>query len=152
MHVLSIGLNHKTAPVEIRERAAVTEDHLEDALRDIAAHDVVEEATILSTCNRTEIYCQNTSNDIQKISQWLCDFHQLKHEEVAPYLYSYPNQNAVRHAFRVASGLDSMVLGEPQILGQMKTAFATAHKNGNTGKILNRLFQQAFFSCQTNTH
>lgn len=144
MPVLSVGLNHKTAPVEIRERAAVTADHLEDALRDIAARDVVEEVTILSTCNRTEVYCQNDSNNMQKVSQWLCDFHQLKHDDVAPYLYSYPNQNAVRHAFRVASGLDSMVLGEPQILGQMKNAFATAHKNGNTGKILNRLFQQTF--------
>lgn len=144
MHVLSIGLNHKTAPVEIRERAAVTADHLEDALRDIAAQDIVQEATILSTCNRTEVYCQTAINDTKQIGQWLCDFHELKHDDVAPYLYSHPNQNAVRHAFRVASGLDSMVLGEPQILGQMKTAFATAHKNGNTGKILNRLFQQTF--------
>ena len=144
MHVLSIGLNHTTAPVEVRERAAVAAEHLDDALADIAKCKDIEEATILSTCNRTEIYCQTPSSNIQVVSNWLCDFHQLNQQEVAPYLYSFPDQDAVKHAFRVASGLDSMVIGEPQILGQMKTAFATAHKNGNTGKVLNRLFQHTF--------
>lgn len=144
MHVLSIGLNHTTAPVEVRERAAVAAEHLDDALKDIAKCAEIEEATILSTCNRTEIYCQVPNSNIDTVSNWLCDFHELKKSDVTPYLYSFPGQDAVRHAFRVASGLDSMVIGEPQILGQMKTAFATAHKNGNTGKVLNRLFQHTF--------
>lgn len=144
MHVLSIGLNHTTAPVEVRERAAVAAEHLDDALLDIAKLPEIEEATILSTCNRTEVYCQVPDSNIEVVSDWLCNFHQLKKDEVTPFLYSFPDQAAVKHAFRVASGLDSMVIGEPQILGQMKTAFAKAHKNGNTGKILNRLFQHTF--------
>lgn len=144
MHVLSIGLNHNTAPLEIRERAAVAAEHLDDALEDIAKVSAVEEATILSTCNRTEVYCHTHETNHAAISRWLCDFHQLSSKDVEPYLYSFPDRDAVRHAFRVASGLDSMVIGEPQILGQMKTAFATAHKKGNTGKILNRLFQNTF--------
>ncbi len=144
MHVLSIGLNHTTAPVEVRERAAVAAEHLDDALLDISKYQEIEEATILSTCNRTEVYCQIPDSNIEVASDWLCNFHELKREEVQPFLYSFPDQAAVKHAFRVASGLDSMVIGEPQILGQMKTAFATAHKNGNTGKVLNRLFQHTF--------
>jgi len=144
MHVLSLGLNHTTAPVEVRERAAVAAEHLDDALQDIAKQGRIEEATILSTCNRTEVYCQVPNNNIEVVSDWLCDFHELKKDEVSPYLYAFPDQDAVKHAFRVASGLDSLVIGEPQILGQMKTAFATAHKNGNTGKVLNRLFQHTF--------
>ena len=144
MHLVSIGLNHNTAPVAIRERAAVAADHLEDALSDIAKHTKIEEATILSTCNRTEVYCQLPDSNSNVVSDWLCDFHQLNKQEVSPYLYTFPDHQAVNHAFRVASGLDSMVVGEPQILGQMKSAFATAHRNGNTGKVLNRLFQHTF--------
>jgi len=144
MHVLSLGLNHTTAPLAVRERAAVAADHLDDALADISKCSEIEEATILSTCNRTEVYCQLNEADVNVVRDWLCDFHQLKEEEVSPFLYAFPNQQAARHAFRVAAGLDSMVIGEPQILGQMKTAFAKAHKNGNTGKVLNRLFQHTF--------
>ena len=144
MHVLSLGLNHSTAPVAIRERAAVAADHLDDALLDISKCPDIQEATILSTCNRTEVYCQINANKIEVVSNWLCNFHELNKQEVAPFLYALPNQQAVQHAFRVASGLDSMVIGEPQILGQMKTAFAIAHRNGNTGKVLNRLFQHTF--------
>jgi len=144
MQVLSIGLNHTTAPVEVRERAAVAAEHLDDALKDISKQSAIEEATILSTCNRTEIYCHVPTEKIETATNWLCDFHELKKQEVTPYLYTRPNEEAVKHAFRVASGLDSLVIGEPQILGQMKTAFAKAHKNGNTGKVLNRLFQNTF--------
>ena len=144
MHVLSIGLNHTTAPKEVRERAAVAAEHLDDALLDISKRTGIEEATILSTCNRTEVYCQVPESNIEVVSDWLCDFHELRKDEVAPFLYTFPDQAAVKHAFRVAAGLDSMVIGEPQILGQMKTAFAKAHKNGNTGKVLNRLFQHTF--------
>ncbi len=142
VHLLALGINHNTAPVQIREQAAVAAEHLDDALRDISGR--VDEATILSTCNRTEVYCRQDQADPVKVVQWLCGFHELRPGDVEPYLYQHPNENAVRHVFRVASGLDSMVLGEPQILGQMKAAFSTAHKLGTTGKILNRLFQQTF--------
>lgn len=144
MHVFSLGLNHTTAPIAIRERAAVAADHLDEALTDIRKRTDIKEATILSTCNRTEIYCHIPDDKIDAVGEWLCDFHELDRTEVSPYLYSLPGPQAVKHAFRVASGLDSMVLGEPQILGQMKTAFASAHRNGNTGKVLNRLFQTTF--------
>lgn len=142
MHILALGLNHTTAPVKVRERAAVVSEHLDAALRDIAGR--VDEATILSTCNRTEIYCRQDQANPDQVLRWICDFHKLRSQEVEPYIYQHPDEDAVRHAFRVASGLDSMVLGEPQILGQMKAAFSAAHKLGATGKILNRLFQQTF--------
>lgn len=144
MHLLALGLNHETAPVSVRERAAVATDKLCDALRDLTTENTVEEATILSTCNRTEIYCHQKDNAHDLIIAWLCNFHGLDKADISPYLYRYPDAQAVRHAFRVAAGLDSMVLGEPQILGQMKEAFAIAHREGVTGKILNRLFQQTF--------
>ncbi|MDJ0956126.1 MAG: glutamyl-tRNA reductase [Arenicellales bacterium] len=144
VHLLALGLNHESAPIRIREQAAVTTDLLGDALRELTTKNAVEEATILSTCNRTEIYCHQQSDTSEQIITWLCNFHGLSQADISPYLYRYPDAQAVRHAFRVAAGLDSMVLGEPQILGQMKEAFAIAHKTGVTGKILNRLFQQTF--------
>lgn len=144
MHVLSVGLNHTTAPLEIRERAAVTAERLDEALFDLAADQRVIESTILSTCNRTEVYCHLEKPESSLIADWLCRFHGLKTADVAPYIYQFPDQHAVRHAFRVASGMDSMVIGEPQILGQMKTAFAAAHRRGSTGKVLNKLFQNTF--------
>jgi glutamyl-tRNA reductase len=144
MYLLALGLNHKTAPVRIRERAAVTIEHLDEALRDISSHRAISEAAIISTCNRTELYCRQEEHDPQALVDWLCNYHHLKIDTVVPYLYRHPGEDAVRHAFRVASGLDSMVLGEPQILGQMKEAFSIAHKTGATGKVLNRLFQQTF--------
>ena len=102
------------------------------------------EATILSTCNRTEVYCGLEKPDIEMPIQWFSDHNRLLPTGIEPYPYTHREAAAVRHAFRVAAGLDSMVLGEPQILGQMKEAFAAAHKAGTTGKILNRLFQQTF--------
>jgi len=144
MHLFAFGINHKTAPVAIRERAAFAPEQLPLALHDITAHGGAAEATILSTCNRTEVYCQLDAEDSRQAVQWFCDFHRLPSHDIAPHLYLYPDRDAVKHAFRVAAGLDSLVLGEPQILGQMKTAFTTAHKAGVTGKILNRLFQQTF--------
>jgi len=144
MHILVLGINHTTAPVSVRERAAVTAEGLDTALRDIASRGNVDEATILSTCNRTEIYCRQDQEDPEQVIRWLCDYHRLRAGDIEPYLYRHPDASAVRHVFRVASGLDSMVLGEPQILGQIKEAFSLAHKLGTTGKILNRLFQQTF--------
>jgi glutamyl-tRNA reductase len=144
MRLFAFGINHKTAPVAIRERAAFAPETLPAALHDLTAHGVADEATILSTCNRTEIYCRLDDNDSRKAVEWFCGFHHLPASDITPHLYLHPDQEAVKHAFRVAAGLDSLVLGEPQILGQMKTAFTAAHKAGVTGKILNRLFQQTF--------
>ncbi len=144
MHLLALGLNYSTAPVRIREKAAVTMEHLGDALRDISRHRFISEAAIVSTCNRTELYCRQETPDAEALIDWLCRYQDLKIDVIGPYVYRHPGVDAVRHAFRVASGLDSMVLGEPQILGQMKEAFSIAHKTGATGKILNRLFQQTF--------
>lgn len=144
MHLIAFGINHKTAPVSIREQAAFAPETLPEALHDITARAGVDEATILSTCNRTEVYCRVDETDPRKAVQWFCDYHRLPANELQPHLYLHPDQEAVKHAFRVAAGLDSLVLGEPQILGQMKTAFTAAHKVGVTGKILNRLFQQTF--------
>lgn len=144
MHLFAFGINHKTAPIAIREQAAFAPDQLQQALHEITGQAGVDEATILSTCNRTEVYCRLDQNDSRKAIKWFCDFHRLPANDIQPHLYLHPDRDAVKHAFRVAAGLDSMVLGEPQILGQMKSAFTTAHKAGATGKILNRLFQQTF--------
>ncbi len=145
MHrLVAFGLNHRTAPLSVREEAAFAPEHLPEALHDLARHGGVNEAAILSTCNRTELYCQIASNDSKRALNWFCDYHKLPASTIRSHLYVHPGSAAVKHAFRVASGLDSMVLGEPQILGQMKEAFAQAHRVGATGKILNRMFQQTF--------
>jgi glutamyl-tRNA reductase len=143
MHLLAFGINHHTAPVDVRERAAFAPERLAEALQEATAHGAAE-AAILSTCNRTEVYCGLDAERDERLIEWFCRYHRLNRDAIGPYLYSHPDHAAVRHAFRVAAGLDSMVLGEPQILGQMKDAFTTAHKTGTTGKILNRLFQQTF--------
>ena len=130
MHVISVGLNHTTAPIHIRERAAVTVDALDDALQHLANLEQVKESAIVSTCNRTEVYCHLETPEPKVVTDWLCDYHALTPQDLSPFLYQHPNEQAVRHAFRVAAGLDSMVLGEPQILGQMKSAFASAHQSG----------------------
>lgn len=144
MHLLALGINHHTAPLALRERAAFTPEQLLGALDDVRRREVAGEAAIVSTCNRTELYCGLESVNGERVLEWLCRYRRLPTSEIQPYLYRLPDQAAVKHAFRVAAGLDSMVLGEPQILGQMKEAFAAAHKAGSTGKILNRLFQQTF--------
>ncbi len=142
MQLFACGVNHHTAPVAIRERVAFPPDILERALADVTGHKLAREAAILSTCNRTEIYC-NTERP-EAVSAWLAEFHSLPAKDVQPYLYLLPNDQAVSHAFRVASGLDSMVLGETQILGQMKQAADQAKQAGTLGLLLNRLFQRTF--------
>lgn len=144
MHLLAFGINHKTAPVEIREQAAFAPESLAEALEGIRGAGVAAEAAIVSTCNRTELYCRIPEEQGSAAVDWFCDYHKFSVADIQPYLYMHPDSEAVKHAFRVASGLDSMVLGEPQILGQMKDAFAHAHRHGATGKLLNRLFQQTF--------
>lgn len=149
MQLLALGINHKTAPLDLREQAAFAPEILPDALADITRSGVAQEATIVSTCNRTEIYCGLSPEQEAEAVEWFCHYLKLDANEIKPYLYEHPDELAVQHAFRVASGLDSMVLGEPQILGQMKDAFAAAHKAGTTGKMLNRLFQQTFSVAKT---
>jgi len=142
MALYTLGLNHATAPVEVRERVAFPPDALGDALRDLIGARRVKEAAILSTCNRTEVYFHG--DDPDPVANWLADFHNLPQGTLSPYVYTLPQDQAVAHAFRVASGLDSMVLGEPQILGQMKHAVRSAEAAGSLGLVLNRLFQRTF--------
>ena len=142
MQLFAFGINHQTAPLSIREQVAFHAESMEQALHDLVGHHPVKEAAILSTCNRTEIYC-NTQDPVQAI-QWLADFHHLKPQHIEPYLYTLPQDQAAKHAFRVASGLDSMVLGEAQILGQMKQAVRSAEQAGTLGMLLHQLFQRTF--------
>src|SRR5207244_6729974 len=142
MSLFTLGLNHQTAPLDVRERIAFTPDALGHALRDLLARPKVKEAAILSTCNRTEVYIH--AAEPTPVARWLEEFHRVPQESLSPYLYTLPREQAVTHAFRVASGLDSMVLGEPQILGQMKQAVRHAESAGALGLVLNRLFQRTF--------
>lgn len=142
MQLFTVGVNHTTAPVSIREHIAFQSEHLGQALRDLAAQRAVSEAAILSTCNRTELYFN--AEDPQVALQWLAQYHRLQLQNIQPYMYTLPQKDAVKHAFRVASGLDSMVLGEPQILGQMKQAVRIAEHAGTLGTLLHKLFQRTF--------
>src|SRR5438132_3220937 len=142
MPLYALGLNHSTAPLKVRERFAFQMDTLGAALRDLLGQPKVKEAAILSTCNRTEIYFNGA--ETEPVVQWLEAFHRVPKASLSQYVYTLPQEKAVPHAFRVASGLDSMVLGEPQILGQMKQAVKTAAAAGSLGLVLNRLFQRTF--------
>jgi glutamyl-tRNA reductase len=144
MPLLALGINHNTAPLSIRERVAFAPDQLQQALHDLQRRGGAEEAAILSTCNRTELYCSLDTLDSRSLMVWLGDYHGLVLSDLQPYLYLHPDNLAVRHLLRVASGLDSMVVGEPQILGQVKTAYKTASQAGTLGILLNRLFQHSF--------
>ena len=133
-----LGLNHQTAPVDLRERVAFAGDALPRALHSLRALPNVAEAALLSTCNRTELYA--IADDAQSLADWL----DSQASGLRGYLYQHQDADAVRHLFRVATGLDSMVLGEPQILGQVKDAWALAREHGAMGNRLDRLFQQTF--------
>lgn len=141
MQLYTIGVNHTTAPISIREHVAFNSDILHHALSDLTAHNVAE-AAILSTCNRTEIYVQSANPE--PVVNWLAQYHRLDLHNIQPYTYTLSNQEAVKHAFRVASGLDSMVLGEPQILGQFKQSVKVAQDAGTLGTLLHKLFQRTF--------
>ncbi len=138
----ALGLNHQTAPLGVRERVAFATQSLARALSAMKDVGLASEAAILSTCNRTELYFEGEQPDAA--AQWLAQYHRVQPDELSPYLYTLPRDQAVRHAFRVASGLDSMVLGEPQILGQMKEAARAAESAGTLGAVLHRLFQRSF--------
>ena len=142
MQLFAFGVNHQTAPLAVRERIAFNTDVLPVALRDLVDHEPVREAAIISTCNRTEVYC--STPEPSKAIRWLASYHKLKEAVLESCIYTLPRERAVQHAFRVASGLDSMVLGEAQILGQMKQAVRSAEAAGTLGLVLHKLFQQTF--------
>ena len=141
MLLYALGLNHQTAPLAMRERVVFHIERLRGALTENKGT-LAREAAILSTCNRTELYV--AGEQPARLAQWLARYHRLEPNELSPYLYTLPREQAVRHAFRVASGLDSMVLGEPQILGQMKDAARAAESAGTLGTVLHKLFQRSF--------
>jgi glutamyl-tRNA reductase len=145
MPLFALGLNHETAPLAIREHVAFAAERLQGALAQfkLGPHGQrASEAAILSTCNRTELYC--AAGEPREALEWLADYHDINPRELKGHTYTLDAPEAVRHAFRVASGLDSMVLGEPQILGQMKEAVRSAEAAGTLGTTLNRLFQRSF--------
>lgn len=142
--LLTLGLNHNTAPIEIREKLAFSPERLNQSLQSLNKLASVEEAAILSTCNRTEIYCDLASQHTDELIDWLASHHQLTESSIRHYLYSHSDIQSIKHMARVACGLDSMVLGEPQILGQMKNAYQHADEAGTLGKYLGRLFQHTF--------
>lgn len=145
MTLLTLGLNHKTAPVDIRERLSFGPDVIVGALRSMLEQTAVDEAVIVSTCNRTELYCAAEQSDTAAaLRDWLGRFHGIEPQLFANHLYHYQGRDSVRHLLKVASGLDSMVLGEPQILGQVKQSFHTACDSDTTGRMLRRLFQHTF--------
>jgi len=146
VNLILVGVNHKTTPVEIREKLAFTKGKIEESVNHLFNFPDIIEHTILSTCNRVEIYARANSQDtaIKSIKQFICDFHQLSLVELEDHFYSYSNKEAVEHLFRVSSSLDSMILGEAQILGQVKEAYSLARDLRSTGLVLNQLFEKAF--------
>jgi len=146
MELIVIGLNHKTAPIEIRERLAFPEDRIENALNQVKSLPSLKENMILSTCNRVEIYAavRETEKAIVYLRDFLSQYHGFPLKEFEKNLYSLIGEEAVRHIFRVASSLDSMVVGEPQILGQIKSAYNIAVEAKTSGLILHRLLHRAF--------
>ena len=144
MSLLALGLSHQTAPVAVRERLAFVPDRLDDALTSLHAVDGVEECAIVSTCNRTELYVAGAEASIQALDDWLHRWHGAAPGSMGRHLYGLRGSPAVAHLLRVTSGMDSMVLGEPQITGQVKTAWGGARGAGTLGPVLDRLFQHAF--------
>lgn len=146
MSLFVLGINHKTAPVSLREKVAFTSEYLKGASLQLAELPFVLGSVILSTCNRMELYVStaNEDNISQKLTEWLCTYHQLDSDELSSHIYCYENQEMVNHLMTVACGLDSLILGEPQILGQVKQSFAQALQLKTVSSDLNRLFQRCF--------
>jgi len=146
MGILALGINHKTAPVSVREKVSFDPAVMPDVLQQLLqAKADVSEVAILSTCNRTEVYCAVNGTDAgQQVLAWLSEYHSLDADVLHASSYIHNDEAAVQHMMRVASGLDSLVLGEPQILGQLKSAYAVAQESSTVGSELGRLFRQAF--------
>ena len=144
MYLTVLGINHQTAPVEVRGQVAFPPEKLSQALDELTGLDGVHEAAILSTCNRTELYCAREDCSPDQVVDWLCRFHQLDQGSLQAHFYTHEDSEAVRHMLRVAAGLDSMILGEPQILGQMKTSYQQALESNSIDTLVSRLFQHTF--------
>ncbi|HYL82601.1 MAG TPA: glutamyl-tRNA reductase [Candidatus Angelobacter sp.] len=146
MEIVLVGLNHRTAPVEVRERVSFTVEQARRAAAELRSRGILEETLVLSTCNRSEVYGvppESSHESAPGLSTFLSEFHAVRLDVLGVSLYHHYDREAVRHLFRVAAGLDSMMLGEAEILGQVREAYRVAHENGATGPVLNRLFQGA---------
>ncbi len=146
MPIITYGINHKTAPLDVREQMVFDPTHTTQALTDLMSRRAVNEAVLVSTCNRTEIY--TTPNHSDTIMQWLRDYHLQSKLDITPFCYYYQGVDAIRHLMRVASGLDSMALGEPEIFGQVKQAYQIASETGAVGKHMQHLFPSVFSACK----
>lgn len=144
MTLLALGINHKTAPVALREKVAFTPDSLVSALSSLKKQEGVSESVIVSTCNRTEIYVNGAFDSCESILRWLAQFHRVDEQLIGEHSYQFSQDEAIRHIMRVAAGLDSLILGEPQILGQVKQAFNDARHSGTVSAEFERLFQHTF--------
>ena len=146
MEIVLVGLNHRSAPVEVREKVSFTNDQARQAAEELRSRGILSETLVLSTCNRSEVYGvppESSRETAAALSNYLSNFHSVQLELLSPSLYHHYDRHAVRHLFRVASGLDSMMLGESEILGQVREAYRVAYDQGATGPVLNRLFQGA---------
>jgi len=146
MEIVLVGLNHRTAPLEVRERVSFTAEQARRASEELRSKGILEETLVLSTCNRSEVYGvppEASRESAPGLSTFLSEFHSVRMEVLGTSLYHHYDREAVRHLFRVAAGLDSMMLGEAEILGQVREAYRLAHEQGATGPVLNRLFQSA---------
>ena len=140
MPLLTTGISHQTAPLEIREKIAITRLNNTDKVEELCASDEIEEAVVVSTCNRTEIYTIGPKSSQQQVRQWLQKTGNLSDAEMELHCYAREREHAVRHLFRVAGGLESLVLGESQIMGQLKESWQLARDAGGVGKVMDRLF------------
>ncbi|MBR1761246.1 MAG: glutamyl-tRNA reductase [Schwartzia sp.] len=144
MQLIAVGLNHKTAPVEVREKFSIPKERVRGGLIALSDYETVQEAVVLSTCNRSEIYAvaEDTAGGVEALRDFWADLTGID-ESMEPYLYCFVHEDAIRHLFRVASSLDSLVIGEGQILSQVKDAYAMSHDTGTTSTVLNTLFHRA---------
>jgi len=149
MPLFTVGISHHTAPIEIREKVAIARSEYSDRVSQLCALPGIEEVLILGTCNRTEIYCLSTAAGKTGLIDWIHRVNDIPAGDLDSHLYQHEGEDAARHLIRVASGLDSLVLGETQILGQLKDAWQQAHDAGSLGKVLDRLFQHTFNAAKS---
>lgn len=152
MPLLALGISHHTAPVDIREKVAINSAGYSERIGQLMALEGVEEVAILGTCNRTEIYCLCAGRAEDELLPWIHKIHQIPPGQLDAHFYLHKGEDAVRHLMRVAGGLDSLVLGEPQILGQIKQAWQISQQAGGAGKVLDRLFQHTFAAAKSIRH
>ena len=145
MRLFAVGLSHRSAPVELRERVDFAREGIEPALQALESSGLTRDAVVLATCNRSEIYATvERDTDVERLTRFFSEYHRIPHEEIARHLYVHRGIDAARHLFRVAAGLDSLVVGEPQVFGQVKSAYTRSADRGTTSGLVNRLFHAAF--------